>query len=240
MTTSFRGVQSMRTRGTTLVELMVAILAVSVILVGFTAIFKSLINVWASGYNKADLTQNLSVAALRLTSELRSAIPPYEQDYANEINFIGLDTPSNSTPLAASKEDEIKFHTPAYGAEEGQIDTYANEMIRTYYWVRNGDYHRLQICTKNTGYADTIYSIGTTANDGSQNPFASNVKVFQVEYKDTVGTWRTTWNAQNNNCLPKLVRITMKAASGADTKTLSLIIRPHAQRNRITTGISGT
>ncbi|RMH56791.1 MAG: prepilin-type N-terminal cleavage/methylation domain-containing protein [Candidatus Hydrogenedentota bacterium] len=219
-------------RGLSLIELLVAMVCISIILVAFTQMFTGLTDSWRRGFNKTRLKENLGVILATIGPDIRSAVPPYDEDAANEINFVGL----NNTPtLTNSKEDEIKFHAATRSVDEGTASgNYGSEIQRMYYWLKqDGTSLQIQREKRTSKTTDAIMDFSVASSGGT--PFAFHMRRLDGEYYDAaMGTWATTWDAQAKNKLPDLVRLTLGTNIDEDTETIVVVLRPRAREVNIT------
>jgi hypothetical protein len=226
-----------------LIEVLVALLCISIILVGFVSIFRGLVTIWLAGSAAIDMSQNVAVLTLKMSPELRSALPPYQQ--TSRINFIGINTDSGvGTQLQASAYsygDEIKFHVAARSAKEGDGTAGGSgaETQKRFFWLKHDpagsatDY-RIQTDWSTSDETDSIVQIvGTSISTGNE-PLAYNIREFNVEYRDAKGAWTNNWNAQTRKSLPSLVRVSVRSQKSASYRDAVFVARPFATDTRIT------
>lgn len=233
-------------RGFSLIEILVAIIVMGIIMMGFVSVFRSQVTIWMSGAAAIDMNQNTSVLTLKLSPELRSALPPYVQvptvtPATGPVNLIGTDVTAG-TQLDASAnsiDDEIRFHVAARSSVEGADDGdaepgYGGDSSRRYYWLKKNSATdtRIQTDWTTSKSGDMIPPLGSAVP--SNDPLAYSFQGFNIEYRDTMGVWSNNWNARTRGALPSLIRVTARTSKNNREQAVVFIARPGATGTRIT------
>lgn len=239
-----RRVRRRALEGFTLIEVMIAMLCMSILMLAFTAMFTALLGIWGRGLGSVEVDQNLALAAQKMGSELRSSIPPYPVAVKGPtyppntasiapLNFIGIDSVGNGSPLTNGQCDEIKAHVAIRSSYEGTPPATGagSEISKIFYWIKkDGLSYQIQRDVTGSRITDTVPPLTGAASTGN-DPFAYFVRSMNVEYRNSAGVWSNSWDARTMGVLPELIRITMVGKSGTAQRNRVYIIRP---------GVSGT
>ncbi|MEK8023452.1 MAG: prepilin-type N-terminal cleavage/methylation domain-containing protein [Candidatus Hydrogenedentota bacterium] len=229
--------------GLSLLEMLVATLIFSILMLGFTSLFRFSITAWFNAVGRFGNIQNLAGAFDIIASDLRSALPPY--DTCSDIYLLGQDEGSTVDPdLTNSIQDELVFHCPTYTSKEGQFNSpngqqwsaaarIGNELAKRGYWMRR-DSTNDTILMQGRDVADTSdYCPEITYGFSIFDEFAYSVSKFNVEYYDGA-TWLDDWSTNTQGKLPKLVRVTLQSTKSGAAMTMAYVVHPRAQGTYIT------
>jgi prepilin-type N-terminal cleavage/methylation domain-containing protein len=226
--------------GHSLIELLIASLILSILLLGYTSLFKFSIDAWLKAINRIERSQNVFGAIDIMSLDLRSALPAYADNTG--VKFEAYDVNgSPSTTLTDSIDDELQFHAATFNNVEGSGNTVASQdngtsLVKVGYWLRRSGtadtlIARGKVVSKASNTLPTIPSnnFGTFGTD----EFAYRISAFDMEYFSGT-TWASSWLSSSQGSLPKLIRITMTQQRNGDEFVGSALVAPRCNGTYIT------
>lgn len=221
--------------GLSLIEILIATVIFSILLLGFTSLFKFSLMAWVKTVGRFGNSTNLGGAFDVMASDIRSALPPYST--CRGVKFEAYDVNgSPSKTLTNSIADELQFHVATYSTYEGQVSSnkIGGEVVKRGYWLRRDTTNDTRVeqgrdvsSFDNSSLA-LDYCPSIPAGFSTQDEFAYRVRDWNVEYYDG-SSWTNSWLTSSTNALPKLVRVSMTTTGGGITTTMQTVIAPRAQ-----------
>lgn len=234
--------------GATLVELMVAIIVTSLIMLTMSTLFHAVIKMWVESAAEAEMIQTARGAMMRMSEDITCAMPPVEEKTStgNIPRFHGRSAPT----LSNSVSPEVFFFAAIYSSREEQTTSpvvggtdRAGDISNLGYWLKMpaGEDSRIQYGKEGGSTVDPMPRASVYSPSGGQ-PFAYYVDALDFAYQDVAGTWYDDWaswpgvtgGAYDDSNLPNLVRVTatMKDPSGkVPNRLYSILSYPVAGRN---------
>lgn len=219
-----------RESGVTLIELMISILALSIILVATTSIFQWVLRVWVTSGDRIEATQHAVILLSRVSEDIRSALPI--GDDMGAFQFYGDDENAPQTGAIAGN-DGIRFNGTGFLTNEG---TDNSDVVRTQYWMRDNagvvSLFRNKRNSTTTTDVPTVEPTDIIGNNASFSPIATGL---QIQYFSG-GSWQNSWNSDASGALPEYVRTTVFVTLDTISETYTLLVRPASRGTNMTLG----